>query len=57
MKYKNISAPINSEPLLRALQSVRPNTQLVFTLTKTAPASERTASVAKELFGDKLTIE
>jgi DNA polymerase-3 subunit gamma/tau len=57
VKYKNISAPINFEPIQRALQSIRPDTQLVFTLTKTAPASDHTASVAKELFGDKLTIE
>ena len=57
VKYKNISAPINFEPIQRALQSIRPETQLVFTLTKTAPASDHAASVAKELFGDKLTIE
>ncbi len=57
IKYKNISAPINFEPIQRALQSIRPDTQLVFTLTKTAPASDHAASVAKELFGDKLTIE
>ncbi len=57
VKYKNISAPINFEPIQRALQSIRPDTQLSFTLTKTAPASDQAASVAKELFGDKLTIE
>jgi len=57
VKYKNISAPVNFEPIQRALRSIRPDTQLIFTLTKTAPASDHAASVAKELFGDKLTIE
>ncbi len=57
VKYKNISAPVNFEPIQRALRSIRPETQLAFTLTKAVPASEHAASVAKELFGDKLTIE
>jgi DNA polymerase-3 subunit gamma/tau len=57
VKHKNITTPINLDPIQRALQSIRPDTQLVFTLTKTAPASDHAASIAKELFGDKLTIE
>ena len=57
IKYKSILTPINFEPVQRALQSVSPETKLAFTLTRTAPASERTEEIAKELFGDKLSIE
>lgn len=57
VKYKSISAPINFEPVQRALQTVRPEIKLAFTLTKTAPASDQAAAIAKELFGDKLSIE
>lgn len=57
IKYKSIMTPINFEPVQRALQSVSPETKLAFTLTRTAPASERTEEIAKELFGDKLSIE
>ena len=57
VKYKSIMTPINFEPVQRALQSVSPETKLAFTLARTAPASERTEEIAKELFGDKLSIE
>ncbi len=57
MKLKGLSAPINFEPTQRALQSVRPDAKLILTTTKTAPASETAQALAKELFGDKLTIE
>ncbi|MEN6563546.1 MAG: DNA polymerase III subunit gamma/tau [Christensenella sp.] len=57
MKLKSLSAPINYEPTQRALQSIRPDAKLVITTTKTAPASETTEALAKELFGDKLTVE
>jgi DNA polymerase III gamma/tau subunit len=57
IKYKSISAPINYEPVQRALQTVLPEAKLAFTLTRTAPASERTEEMAKGLLGDKLKIE
>jgi DNA polymerase-3 subunit gamma/tau len=57
VKYKSISAPVNFEPVQRALQSVRPEIKLAFTLTKAAPASDQATAIAKELFGDKLSIE
>ena len=57
VKYKNITAPINYEPVQRALQTVLPEAKLAFTLTRTAPASERTEEMAKGLLGDKLKIE
>ena len=57
MKQKSLSAPINFEPTQRALQNVCPGAKLVLTTTKTAPASETAEALAKELFGDKLTIE
>ncbi len=57
MKLKGLSAPINFEPTQRALQSVRPDAKLILTTTKAAPASDTAEALAKELFGDKLTIE
>ena len=57
VKYKSITAPINFEPVQRALQTVLPEAKLAFTLTRTAPASERTEEMAKGLLGDKLKIE
>ena len=57
VKYKSISAPVNFEPVQRALQSIRPEYKLAFTLTKAAPASDQATAIAKELFGDKLSIE
>jgi hypothetical protein len=57
VKYKSISAPVNFEPVQRALQSIRPEAKLAFTLTKAAPASDQATAIAKELFGDKLSIE
>jgi len=56
-KLKSLSAPINFEPTQRALQSVRPDAKLIITTATAAPASETAESLAKELFGDKLTIE
>lgn len=57
MKLKGLSAPINFEPTQRALQSIRPDAKLILTTTKAAPASDTAEALAKELFGDKLTIE
>ena len=57
IKYKSILTPINFEPVQRALQSVMPEAKLAFTLTRPTPASKRTEEIAKELFGDKLSIE
>ena len=57
MKLKSLSAPINFEPTQRALQNVRPDAKLILTTTNAAPASETAEALAKELFGDKLTIE
>ncbi len=57
IKYKSISAPVNFEPVQRALQSIHPEIKLAFTLTKAAPASDQATAIAKELFGDKLSIE
>ena len=57
MKLKGLSAPINFEPTQRALQSVRPDAKLILTTSKAAPASDTAEALAKELFGDKLTIE
>ncbi|NLI53244.1 MAG: DNA polymerase III subunit gamma/tau [Clostridiales bacterium] len=57
MKQKNLSAPINFEPTQRALQQIRPDAKLIVTTTKAAPASDQAEAQAKELFGDKLTIE
>jgi len=57
VKYKNITAPINYEPVQRALQTVLPEAKLAFTLTRTAPASVRAEEMAKGLLGDKLEIE
>lgn len=57
MKLKGLSAPINFEPTQRALQNVRPDAKLILTTTKAAPASDTAEALAKELFGDKLTIE
>ena len=56
-KHKNLSAPINYEPTLRALQAAKPDAKLVITTTKAAPASGQAEELAKALFGDKLTIE
>ena len=56
-KHKNLSAPINYEPTLRALQMLKPDAKLVITTTKAAPASGQAEELAKALFGDKLTIE
>ena len=57
MKLKGLTAPINFEPTQRALQSVRPDAKLILTTSKVAPASDTAEALAKELFGDKLTIE
>lgn len=57
MKLKGLSAPINFEPTQRALQNIRPDAKLILTTTKAAPASDTAEALAKELFGDKLTIE
>ncbi len=57
MKQKSLSAPINFEPTQRALQNVKPDAKLILTTTKPTPASETAEALAKELFGDKLTIE
>ncbi len=56
-KHKSLSAPINYEPALRALQALKPEAKLVITTTKAAPASGQAEELAKALFGDKLTIE
>jgi len=56
-KLKSLSAPINFEPTQRALQSLKPEARLVIITTKAAPASDTAETLAKELFGDKLTIE
>ncbi len=56
-KLKNLTAPVNFEPAQRALQSLKPDAKLIVTVTKVSPASEKAESLAKELFGDKLTIE
>ncbi len=57
MKQKSLSAPINFEPTQRALQSIRTDAKLIITTATTEPASEAAEALAKELFGDKLTIE
>jgi len=57
MKQKSLSAPINFEPTQRALQTLKPEARLVITTSKAAPASDAAEALAKELFGDKLTIE
>ncbi|HWQ07082.1 MAG TPA: hypothetical protein VN453_07630, partial [Feifaniaceae bacterium] len=57
VKYKSITAPVNFEPVQRALQTVLPEAKLAFTLTRTAPASVRAEEMAKGLLGDKLEIE
>lgn len=56
-KLKSLSAPINFEPTQRALQALIPDAKLVITTGKVVPASEQAESIARELFGDKLTIE
>ncbi|MEA5048195.1 MAG: DNA polymerase III subunit gamma/tau [Eubacteriales bacterium] len=56
-KRKSLSAPINFEPTQRALQTLIPDAKLVITAGKVVPASEQAESIARELFGDKLTIE
>jgi DNA polymerase-3 subunit gamma/tau len=57
MKQKSLSTPINFEPAQRALQTVKPEAELVITTTKMPPASGQAEEMAKALFGDKLTIE
>ena len=57
VRYKSITAPINLGPVQTALASVRPGTKLAVTRMKSAPASDGTAALAQELFGDKLLIE
>ncbi len=58
MKQKNLSAPINFEPTQRALQQFKPDAKLIVTTTNAAPpVSNQAEALAKELFGDKLTIE
>lgn len=56
-KQKGLSAPINFEPAQRALQALVPDAKLVITTSKAVPASEQAEALARELFGDKLTIE
>ena len=56
-KLKNLSAPVNFEPTQRALQCVKPDAKLIVTTAKPAPSSDQAEALAKELFGDKLTIE
>lgn len=56
-KRKSLSAPINFEPTQRALQTLIPDAKLIITAGKVVPASEQAESIARELFGDKLTIE
>jgi len=57
-KQKNLSAPVNFEATQRALQAIKPEAKLIVTTTKTPPpVSENAEALAKELFGDKLTIE
>ncbi len=57
MKQKSLSAPINFEPTQRALQSLKSEARLVITTSKATPTSDVAEALAKELFGDKLTIE
>ncbi len=56
-RQKALSVPVNFEPTQRALQAVMPGASLVVTTMKAAPASEAAEAMAKQLFGDKLTIE
>jgi DNA polymerase III gamma/tau subunit len=57
-KLKNLSAPVNFKATQRALQSLKPEAKLIVITAKAAPpTSESAEALAKELFGDKLTIE
>ena len=56
-RQKALNVPVNFEPTQRALQTVVPDAKLIVTTIRSAPASGEAETLAKELFGDQLTIE